>query len=62
MAPNYPVWQIFVKKFGHFFRITEIPARGGLSYGADGKLAFNLVNTCSTAKLKCEVKILAFLT
>ena len=36
------VWQIFVKKFRHFFRI-KYPL-GGLSYAADGKLAFNLVN------------------
>ena len=36
------VWQIFVKKFRHFFRI-KYPL-GGLSYAADGKLAFNFVN------------------
>ena len=34
--------QIFVKKFRHFFRI-KCPL-GGLSYAADGRLAFNLVN------------------
>ena len=36
------VSKIFVKKFRHFFRI-KYPL-GGLSYAADGKLAFNLVN------------------
>ena len=36
------VWQIFVKKFRHFFRI-KYPL-GGLSYAADGKRAFKLVN------------------
>ena len=36
------VWQIFVKKFRHFFRIKYL--LGGLSYAADGKRAFNLVN------------------
>ena len=41
--------QIFVKKFRHFFRI-KYPL-GGLSYAADGKLAFNLVN-----KLNWSVK------
>ena len=41
--------QIFVKKFRHFFRI-KCPL-GGLSYAADGKLAFNLVN-----KLNWSVK------
>ena len=36
------VWQTFVKKIRHFFRI-KYPL-GGLLYAADGKLAFNLVN------------------
>jgi len=36
------VWQLFVKKFRHFFRI-KYPL-GWLSYAADGKLASKLVN------------------
>ena len=42
VARTLHVWQIFVKKFRHLFRI-KYPL-GGLSYAADGKLAFNLVN------------------
>ena len=42
-VPDYYVWQIFVKKFRHFFRI-KYPLSGSVSYAVDGKLAFNLVN------------------
>ena len=49
------VWQIFVKKFRHFFRI-KYPL-GGLSYVADGKRAFNLVNKLNRSVKFPDLKI-----